>query len=105
MKQKSRFQTARRFLIFWTLFIGIGVVAGVLAMLYDPSVKSTERTAGKIRTADYILVHHQDSDYKNAADEMDRLLGLKHTGFRSVRCRKGRYNIQTGHFRIQGLLE
>ncbi len=39
MKQRSRFQTARRFLIFWTLFIGIGAVAGALAMLYDPSGK------------------------------------------------------------------
>ena len=39
MKQTSRFQTARRFLIFWTLFIGIGAVAGALAMLIDPSGK------------------------------------------------------------------
>ena len=39
MKHKSRFQIARRFLIFWTLFIGIGAVAGALAMLYDPSGK------------------------------------------------------------------
>lgn len=39
MRQKSRFQIARRFLIFWTLFIGIGAVAGALAMLYDPSGK------------------------------------------------------------------
>ena len=37
MRQKSRFQIARRFLIFWTLFIGIGAVAGALAMLYDTS--------------------------------------------------------------------
>ena len=37
MKQKSRYRIARRFLIFWTLFIGIGAVAGALAMLLDPS--------------------------------------------------------------------
>lgn len=37
MKQRSRFQTARRFLIFWTLFIGMGAVAGAMAMLLDPS--------------------------------------------------------------------
>ena len=37
MKQKSRFETARRWLVFWTLFIGIGAVAGALAMLIDPS--------------------------------------------------------------------
>ena len=40
MKQKSRFCTARRILIFWTLFIGLGAVAGALAMLLDPSRKS-----------------------------------------------------------------
>lgn len=40
MKQKSRFCTARRILISWTLFIGLGAVAGALAMLLDPSGKS-----------------------------------------------------------------
>ena len=40
MKQKSRFYTARRILIFWTLFIGLGAVAGALGMLLDPSGKS-----------------------------------------------------------------
>ena len=34
---RSRFQTARRFLIFWTLFIGLGAVGGALMMLLDPS--------------------------------------------------------------------
>ncbi len=37
---KSRFKIARRWLIFWTLFIGIGAVAGALAMLIDPSGKA-----------------------------------------------------------------
>ena len=40
MKQKSRFCTAQRILIFWTLFIGLGAVAGALGMLLDPSGKS-----------------------------------------------------------------
>lgn len=52
-----------------------------------------EQSAGKIKKVDYILVHHQRSTYENAADEMDRLLGLKRTGLRSVQCRKGRYRI------------
>lgn len=47
--------------------------------------------AGRIKEVDYILVHHQGSSYENAADEMDRLLVLKRTGLRSVRCRKGQY--------------
>ena len=45
MKQKSRFCTARRILIFWTLFIGLGAVAGALAMLLDPSGKSMSMDA------------------------------------------------------------
>ena len=33
----SRFQAARKLLIFWTFFIGLGAVAGAAAMLIDPS--------------------------------------------------------------------
>lgn len=51
------------------------------------------QAAGKMKAVDYILVHHQGSIYKNAADEMDHLLRLKRTGFRSVQCRKGRYKV------------
>lgn len=40
MKQKSRYNTARKMLIFWTLFIGIGAVAGATGMLVDPTGKS-----------------------------------------------------------------
>ena len=36
---KTRFNTARKWLIFWTLFIGIGAVAGGLSMILDPSGK------------------------------------------------------------------
>ena len=51
------------------------------------------QAAGKIKEVDCILVHHQGNAYENAADEMDRLLRLKRTGFRSVQCRKGRYKV------------
>lgn len=37
MKKKSRYKIARRFLIFWTLFIGVGAVAGATGMLADPT--------------------------------------------------------------------
>ena len=40
MKNKSRFAVARKILIFWTLFIGIGAVAGAIGMLVDPSGKA-----------------------------------------------------------------
>lgn len=33
----SRFSVARRLLIFWTLFIGLGAVGGAACMLVDPS--------------------------------------------------------------------
>lgn len=46
--------------------------------------------SGKIREADYLLVHFQRTAYRSAADEMDRLLGLRHTGLRSFCCRMGR---------------
>ena len=49
------------------------------------------QAAGRIREADYILVHHQNSRYENAAREMDALLGLTRTGLKSVRCREGRF--------------
>ena len=39
-KKASRFDTARKWLIFWTLFIGIGAVAGGLSMIIDPSGKA-----------------------------------------------------------------
>ena len=36
---KSRFEKARKWLLFWTLFIGIGAVGGSACMLFDPSGK------------------------------------------------------------------
>lgn len=38
--KKSRYKVARGFLIFWTLFIGIGAVLGSFAMFIDPSGKT-----------------------------------------------------------------
>ena len=36
----KRYDTARRWLIFWTLFIGVGAVAGGLSMILNPSGKT-----------------------------------------------------------------
>ena len=44
----------------------------------------------------YILVHHTNGTYKNAAREMDRLFGVTHTALTSVRCRKGAYKTLLG---------
>ena len=59
--------------------------------LCAPMREFCKKASGRIRSADYILVHHQKSLYANAADEMDRLLGLKDTPAVSVCCREGRY--------------
>ena len=37
MQTRSRYRAARRVLLFWTLFIGVGAVAGAAGMLLDPS--------------------------------------------------------------------
>ena len=187
-KPHSRFGRARKWLIFWTLFIGLGAVGGAAMMLLDPSGRSVGMdgllpyfqvlpfadvlfqdltfsgfalllvnglmnltaaglllarkplgvtlggvfgvtlmlwiciqfvilpanfmsaayflfglalaapvrafcggAAGKIREADYILVHHMRGRYENAAQEMDALLGVRHTALRSVQCKVGQY--------------
>lgn len=59
--------------------------------LCAPMREFCKKASGRIRSADYILVHHQKSLCANAADEMDRLLGLKDTPAVSVCCREGRY--------------
>jgi len=41
----ARYNTARKWLIFWTLFIGIGAVAGGLSMIIDPSGKALHMDA------------------------------------------------------------
>ena len=46
---------------------------------------------GKIRKADYILVHHLGVSFSSAADELDGLLGLRREHFTSLRCHVGKY--------------
>lgn len=46
---------------------------------------------GKIKEADYILVHHTNGMYENAAAEMDSLLKLKYTALRSFKCHSGKF--------------
>ena len=105
MKGKSRYENARR--VLGGLF-GVTLKLWICIQFYmfPPNFMSTiffvfglaapvrafcTQAAGQIREADYILVHHQNSVYENAAREMDRLLGLSHTGLRSVWCRTGAY--------------
>lgn len=50
-----------------------------------------KQASGQIKEVDYILVHHNKSDYVNAADEMDSLLDIKHVGLKSFCCREGKF--------------
>ena len=59
--------------------------------LAAPMRSFCKQAHGKIKEADYILVHHNKSDYENAAEEMDGLLGIKHTKLTSICCREGRF--------------
>ena len=52
-----------------------------------------QQAAGKIKEVDYILVHHQNDRYEDAAGEMDTLLGIHHTGLRSVQCHTGKFRV------------
>lgn len=38
---KSRAKTARKWILFWTLFIGIGALGGTAMMLFDPAGETT----------------------------------------------------------------
>ena len=59
--------------------------------LASPVRAFCRQAAGRIGEADYILVHHTGGSYASVAAEMDRLLGVKHTGCVNVRCRMGAY--------------
>lgn len=49
-----------------------------------------QKASGRIKEADYILMHHTGGRYESAAAEMDAILGLKHTELRSYRCHLGK---------------
>lgn len=66
MKQKSRYNTA-------------------------PIRSFCKAAAGKIKSVDYIFVHHTGGKYFSAAEETDKILGIRHEKFKSVRCRNGSF--------------
>lgn len=59
--------------------------------LAAPIREFCKMAAGKIKNADYILVHHTKGTYENAANEMDELLKIRRSSFRTITCRKGKY--------------
>ena len=52
--------------------------------------------SGQIRAVDYILVHHTRGRYENAVREMDTLLGIQHTKYRSIQCHTGTFRTVCG---------
>ena len=60
--------------------------------LSAPVREFCKQAKGKIKEVDYILVHHTNGRYENAAKEADTLLGLTHTNLKSVRSRVGKFS-------------
>ena len=64
-----------------------------ICTLASPVREFCRLAAGKIKAADYVLVHHTAGRYASVAAEMDGLLGIRHTSSVSVRCRTGAFEI------------
>lgn len=69
-----------------TIFSPIWVFA-----LSAPVREFCKQSAGKIKNADYVFVHHTNGLYASAADEADKLLGIRRSSLKSIVCRKGDY--------------
>lgn len=57
--------------------------------LASPVRSFCKAAAGKIREADYISVHHTAGRYRSTAKEIDAILQLRHTAYRSLSCKMG----------------
>lgn len=64
--------------------------------LAAPTRSFLRQAKGRIKGVNYIFVHHTGGAYNNAAEEADLLLGIRHGGFTSVRCRMGENKIKHG---------
>lgn len=52
------------------------------------------KSAGKIKNAEYVVVHFSNGVYKNVEKEMDDILGLSNSSFESYSCKMGKYKKQ-----------
>ena len=59
--------------------------------LASPVREFCKQAAGKIKSVDYVLVHHTAGQYESVAVEMDGLLGISHTSSINVQCRMGTF--------------
>lgn len=76
----------------WLAYRHVTICTPVWVFALAAPVRSfCRQAAGKIREADYIVLHFSPGSYRNVADEMDALLGIVRTGFVSMTCRVGRF--------------
>lgn len=61
--------------------------------LASPVRAFCKEVSGQIKDVDYILIHHTSGKYENAADEMDKLLNLKRTAYKSIQCKTGKFKV------------
>lgn len=74
-----------------TLFDHVTICSPIWVFHLAAPVRSfCQKACGSIKEVDYILVHHQKTAYRNAAEEIDRLLNLKGSAV-SICCHKGKY--------------
>lgn len=59
--------------------------------LASPVREFCRQASGKIKEADYILIHHTKGQYENVSKEMDNLLGVSRTTKISVQCKTGKF--------------
>lgn len=57
--------------------------------LASPIRAFCKQASGKIKEADYILVHHTNGKYENVVKEMDALLNISHEKAKSMQCKMG----------------
>ena len=75
-----------------TAFDSVTICSPIWVFSLAAPVRAFCRAAsGKIKQVDYILVHHTSGKYENAAAEMDSLLGITRSSFKSFRCRVGKF--------------
>ena len=75
-----------------TKFQKVTIFSPIWAFALSAPVREfCKQSAGKIKNVDYVLVHHTNGLYASAADEADKLLGIKRSSLKSVVCREGEY--------------
>lgn len=59
--------------------------------LASPVREFCRQASGKIKAADYVLIHYSRGTYPSAVAELDRLLGITHSSSTNVQCRIGAF--------------